>query len=110
MPGTQTLVNELVTKLKKRRVEGSRETALLTAELLRSVISQLKVPPTNQAETLIEAVKSVGELLVAANPVGMLTVLFCKFLIRFVEIQVIKRMNRGLNEPYCRLLKEKFRF
>ncbi|KAG5236379.1 translation initiation factor [Salix suchowensis] len=71
MPGTHTLVNELVTKLKKRRVEGSLETALLTAELLRSVISQLKVPPTNQAETLIEAVKSVGELLVAANPVEL---------------------------------------
>ncbi|KAJ6771406.1 hypothetical protein OIU74_017782 [Salix koriyanagi] len=74
MPGTHTLVNELVTKLKKRLVQRGwrvhRETALLTAELLRSVISQLKVPATNQAETLIDAVKSVGKLLVAANPVG----------------------------------------
>ena len=91
-------------------MEGSQETALLTAELLRSVISQQKVPQTNQAEALIEAVKSVGELLVAANPVGMLTVFFCKFLIRFVEIQVIKKMNRGLDDAFCRLLKEKFRF
>ncbi|KAL3578008.1 hypothetical protein D5086_019512 [Populus alba] len=71
MPGTQILVNELVTKLRKRKVEGSQATALLTAELLRSVISQLKVPQTNQAETLIEAVKSVGEQLVAANPVEL---------------------------------------
>ncbi|KAL9353032.1 hypothetical protein Peur_055712 [Populus x canadensis] len=71
MAGTQILVNELVTKLRKRKVEGSQATALLTAELLRSVISQLKVPQTNQAETLIEAVKSVGGQLVAANPVEL---------------------------------------
>lgn len=91
-------------------MEGSQATALLTAELLRSVISQLKVPQTNQAETLIEAVKSVGEQLVAANPVGMLTVFFCKFLIGFVDIEVIKKMNYGLDDAFCRLLKEKYRF
>lgn len=93
-----------------RKLEGSQATALLTAELLRSVISQLKVPQTNQAETLIEAVKSVGGQLVAANPVGMLTVFFCKFLIEFVEIEVIKKMNCGLDDAFCRLLKEKYRF
>ncbi|CAK7327295.1 unnamed protein product [Dovyalis caffra] len=71
MAGTQSLVNELVTKLKKRKVEGSQATALLTAELLRSVISQMKVPQTSQAATLIEAIKSVGEQLIAANPVEL---------------------------------------
>lgn len=39
--------------------------------LLRSVISQQRIGYTNQAGTLIDAVKAAGEQLVAANPVGM---------------------------------------
>lgn len=53
------------------KVEGSHATARATAELLRSLISQKRLPSTNQAEALIEAVKIVGEKLTAANPVGM---------------------------------------
>jgi len=45
-------------------------TAKHTAELLRSVISQQRIPYTNQAAALIDAVKAVGEQLIAANPVG----------------------------------------
>ncbi|CAK9145461.1 unnamed protein product [Ilex paraguariensis] len=69
MPDTHALVNEFVIKLKKRKVEGSKATAKLTAELLRSVISQQRIPHTNQAVALIDAIKSVGEQLIAANPV-----------------------------------------
>lgn len=53
------------------KIEGSQATAKQTAELLRSVISQTRVPYTNQAGALIDSVKAVGERLIAANPVGM---------------------------------------
>ncbi|CAK9158620.1 unnamed protein product [Ilex paraguariensis] len=60
MPDIQEIVNEFV--------KGSQATARLTAELLRSVISIHKLPPTNQAAALIEAVRGIGEKLIAANP------------------------------------------
>ncbi|PKI63006.1 hypothetical protein CRG98_016645, partial [Punica granatum] len=69
MPDVQSLVIEFVLKLKKRKVEGSQATARQTAVLLRSVISQQRIGYTNQAGALIDAVKAVGEQLVAANPV-----------------------------------------
>ena len=53
------------------KIEGSHATARHTAELLRSVISQQRIPYTNQTGALIDAVKAVGEQLIAANPVGM---------------------------------------
>ncbi|KAL9414360.1 hypothetical protein AB3S75_042768 [Citrus x aurantiifolia] len=71
MPDTQALVNDFLNKLKKRKIEGSQATARQTAELLRSVISQQRVPYTNQAGALIDAVKAVGEQLIAANPVEL---------------------------------------
>lgn len=52
------------------KIEGSQATARQTAELLRSVISQQRVPYNNQAGALIDAVKAVGEQLIAASPVG----------------------------------------
>ncbi|KAK4748954.1 hypothetical protein SAY87_015540 [Trapa incisa] len=69
MPDVHSLVNEFILKLKKRKVEGSQATARLAAVLLRSVISQQRIGYTNQAGALIDAVKAVGEQLVAANPV-----------------------------------------
>ncbi|KAF8403607.1 hypothetical protein HHK36_011711 [Tetracentron sinense] len=71
MPDIQTLVKEFVIKLKRRKVEGSHATARQTAELLRSVISQQRVPYTNQAGALIETVKAIGEQLISANPVEL---------------------------------------
>ncbi|XP_058201113.1 uncharacterized protein LOC131315901 [Rhododendron vialii] len=71
MPDIDGLVNEFVSKLENRKVEGSHATARSTAELLRSLISQQRLPSTNQAEALIEAVKVVGEKLTAANPVEL---------------------------------------
>ncbi|CDO99269.1 unnamed protein product [Coffea canephora] len=90
MPDMQGLVNELIDKLKKRdglinglsfvlvlmlirwqKGEGITGTALQTAELLRSVISVQKLPPTNKAAALINAVRDVGEKLIAANPVEL---------------------------------------
>ncbi|KAJ0046339.1 hypothetical protein Pint_05302 [Pistacia integerrima] len=71
MPDTQALVNDFLNKLKKRKIEGSQATARQTAELLRSVISQQRVSYTNQAGALIDAVKAVGEQLIAANPVEL---------------------------------------
>ncbi|KAE8666559.1 hypothetical protein F3Y22_tig00112498pilonHSYRG00353 [Hibiscus syriacus] len=69
MPDTQALVIDFINKLKKRRAKQ-------TAELLRSVISQTRVPYTNHAAALIQSVKAVGERLIAANPVGTMTFLF----------------------------------
>ncbi|KAK4748402.1 hypothetical protein SAY87_014988 [Trapa incisa] len=71
MPDVQSLVNEFILKLKKRKVEGSQATSRHAAVLLRSVISQQRIGYTNQAGTLIDAVKAVGEQLVAANPVEL---------------------------------------
>ncbi|KAK3024995.1 hypothetical protein RJ639_044372 [Escallonia herrerae] len=71
MPDVHALVNDGVIKLKKRKIEGSKATAKLTAELLRSVISQQRIPHTNQAGALIDAIKAVGEQLIAANPVEL---------------------------------------
>ncbi|KAK6163048.1 hypothetical protein DH2020_002889 [Rehmannia glutinosa] len=71
MPDVHSLVNEFVIKLKKRKIEGSKATAKLTVELLRSFISQQRLPHSNQAAALIDAVKAVGEKLIAANPVEL---------------------------------------
>ncbi|CAN8260169.1 unnamed protein product [Cochlearia groenlandica] len=71
MPDVQSTVLEFVNKLRKRKIEGSQATAKYTAELLRSVISQQRVPHVNQASALIDAVKAVGGQLVAANPVEL---------------------------------------
>ncbi|XP_073307574.1 uncharacterized protein [Primulina huaijiensis] len=71
MPDVHSLVNEFVVKVKKRKVEGSKACAKLTAELLRSFISQQRLPQRNESGALIEAVKSVGEELVTANPVEL---------------------------------------
>ncbi|GAB2267497.1 hypothetical protein Dimus_002480 [Dionaea muscipula] len=71
MPDVQALVNDYVNKLRRRKIEGSQTTARLTAELLRSVISQQRVPYTNQAGALIDAVRAVGVQLIAANPIEL---------------------------------------
>ncbi|KAG7581399.1 Initiation factor 2B-related [Arabidopsis suecica] len=71
MPDVQSTVVEFVNKLRKRKIEGSQATAKCTVELLRSVISHQRVPHANQAAALIDAVKAVGEQLVAANPVEL---------------------------------------
>ncbi|XP_073025933.1 uncharacterized protein [Primulina eburnea] len=71
MPDIHSLVNEFIVKLNKRKVEGSKACAKLTAELLRSFISQQRLPQRNESGALIEAVKSVGEELIAANPVEL---------------------------------------
>ncbi|KAH9764225.1 translation initiation factor eif-2b subunit beta [Citrus sinensis] len=71
MPDIQALVSDLPSKLRKRRVQGSYETARLTAELLRAVILQHKEPTASGAASLIEAVRRVGEQLIAANPVEL---------------------------------------
>ncbi|WOH04421.1 hypothetical protein DCAR_0623830 [Daucus carota subsp. sativus] len=72
MPDVQAQVNDFVVKLQKRKIEGSKATAKLTAELLRSVISQQRIPHgSNQAGVIIEAVRGVGEQLIRANPVEL---------------------------------------
>ncbi|GAB4827401.1 hypothetical protein Ancab_034286 [Ancistrocladus abbreviatus] len=71
MPDVQALVNDFVNKLRKRKIEGSQATARHTAELLRSVISQQRVPYTNQAGALIDAIRAVGEQLIAANHIEL---------------------------------------
>ncbi|KAJ9554125.1 hypothetical protein OSB04_018170 [Centaurea solstitialis] len=71
MPDTHALVHDFLNKLKRRKIEGSKGTAKLTAELLRTVISQQRIPNTNQAGALIDAIKAIGEQLVAANPVEL---------------------------------------
>lgn len=54
-----------------RQVEGSFDSARLTVLLLRQVVSQQRTPKSGQAWTLLEAVKSVGIRLIAANPIEL---------------------------------------
>ncbi|KAL6189421.1 hypothetical protein ACLB2K_040810 [Fragaria x ananassa] len=63
----EALVNELATKLRKRKVVGSRETARLMAELFRTVISLQR----GTSAALVEVVRDVGQKLIAANPVEL---------------------------------------
>jgi len=71
MPDVQPLVSDFVLKLKRRKVEGSHAVARQTAELLRSVVSQHRMGSSaNQAAALADAVRAVGEQLIAANPIG----------------------------------------
>ncbi|MQL91828.1 hypothetical protein Taro_024447 [Colocasia esculenta] len=71
MPDVQALVSDFVLKLRRRKIEGSHACAKQTAELLRQVVSHQRVPYTNQAAALIDAVKAVGEQLINANPVEL---------------------------------------
>ncbi|MCE0480926.1 hypothetical protein HAX54_038157 [Datura stramonium] len=71
MPDMHALADEFIIKLKKRKIEGSKATAKLTAEVLRSCISQQRLPHTNQAAALIDAIRAIGEKLIAANPVEL---------------------------------------
>lgn len=71
MPDPQTSVNEFIFKLKRRQVEGSLYTARLTAVLLRQVISQQRLTQSAPGTALIEAVKSVGLRMIAANPIEL---------------------------------------
>lgn len=74
------LLMYLFIDLDASKIEGSQATAKQAAELLRSVISQQRLPQTHQATALINAVRAVGEKLIAANPVGMLRWNFYFFL------------------------------
>ncbi|KAG6543346.1 hypothetical protein Mapa_015260 [Marchantia paleacea] len=71
MPDVQPLVDEFITKLNRRQVEGSLDTAKLALVLLRQVISAQRIPPNSPANTLIEAIKSVGVRMIAANPIEL---------------------------------------
>ncbi|KAK9288650.1 hypothetical protein L1049_017110 [Liquidambar formosana] len=71
MPDMQVLVNDFATKLKKHEFGGSHAAARLTAELLRSLVSQQRLSYGDQAEALIEAIRAVGEQLIAVNPVEL---------------------------------------
>jgi translation initiation factor eIF-2B subunit beta len=53
-----------------RQVEGSLNTAKQTADLLRQVISNQRLPNVGQAAVLIDVVKTVGLRMIAANPIG----------------------------------------
>ncbi|XP_024358672.1 uncharacterized protein [Physcomitrium patens] len=71
MPDYQAAVDDFVTRLRRRQVEGSLITAKLTAELLRQVVSHQRLPNVGQAAVLIDVVKSVGLRMIAANPIAI---------------------------------------
>ena len=100
MLDTQALVNDFLNKFKKRKIEGSQATAKQTAKLLRPVISQTRVPYTNQAGALIDSVKAVGERLIAANPVELVVgniVRHVLHIIREEDLSLTTAAVAGLN-------------
>lgn len=54
----------------RRQVTGATQTGRRTAELLRLLISHQRVGPTNQAEALLECVRTVAPQLLSASPSG----------------------------------------
>lgn len=61
-------LDEFCTLLRHRKIEGSLATGRRTAELLRIFISTSRY---SDALTLMEDVRSVGNKLQAAKPIGM---------------------------------------
>ncbi|KAM0050059.1 putative nagB/RpiA transferase [Helianthus debilis subsp. tardiflorus] len=93
-------------KLKKRKIEGSEATAKLTTELLRSVISQQRLPKTNQARALIQAIKAIGDQLTTANPVEVAVgniVRRVLHIIREEDVSLTTASNDRVNLFYTRL-------
>ncbi|GJP37145.1 hypothetical protein CLOM_g21585 [Closterium sp. NIES-68] len=69
MGDVATQVEDFATRLKRRQVEGGlHRTARRTAELLRLVVSQQRMPAHHHAAALLDAVRAVGSRLTAANP------------------------------------------
>jgi translation initiation factor eIF-2B subunit beta len=71
MPDAHAAVDDFVTKLRRRQVEGSLNTAKQTAELLRLVVSNQRLPNVGQAAVLIDVVKTTGLRMIAANPIEL---------------------------------------
>ncbi|KAL3692899.1 hypothetical protein R1sor_006550 [Riccia sorocarpa] len=71
MPDVLPLVDDFCTKLNRRQVEGSLDTAKLALVLLRQVISAQRIPPNASAGVLIDAIKTVGVRMIAANPIEL---------------------------------------
>lgn len=62
---SQRIVETLASRLRRRQVVGSRETALETVLVLRQVISKVRFSNIDQ---LVEIIRSVGRKLVEAQP------------------------------------------
>eukprot|EP00271_Cylindrocystis_brebissonii_P016527 TRINITY_DN4027_c0_g1_i1.p1 TRINITY_DN4027_c0_g1~~TRINITY_DN4027_c0_g1_i1.p1 ORF type:complete len:408 (+),score=66.75 TRINITY_DN4027_c0_g1_i1:495-1718(+) len=74
MSNISSLVDEFVTKIRRRQVEGALISARKTVELLRQVASHTQgvsanhASPAEQVAPLLESVRAVGQKLTAANP------------------------------------------
>lgn len=96
-------------------MEGSHAVARQTAELLRSVVSQHRMGSSaNQAATLADAVRAVGEQLIAANPIGKCFSIFfhCGFMLSCWSLFIVcflkhtslikpSKANGIANSLYC---------
>jgi translation initiation factor eIF-2B subunit beta len=67
MPTSQS-VSHFISQLKRRQIYGSNQTALETAQLLRTVISNAR---WTNAASLIQQIKEIAVRLIQAQPVGM---------------------------------------
>lgn len=67
MVGSQS-VGHFISQLKRRQIYGSNQTALETAQLLRTVISNSR---WTNAASLIQHIREVAIDLIRAQPVGI---------------------------------------
>lgn len=65
IPILQSQISQLVGDLKRRKIQGSHDVALATANFLMRFVSSLK---TNKTNELIEEVRAVGKILIEAQP------------------------------------------
>lgn len=68
MAEVHAAVNDFVVKLRRRQITGPAQTAKKTAELLRQLVSQQRIPPNNQADALLDCIRNVAPKLASANP------------------------------------------
>ncbi|KAF7185416.1 putative translation initiation factor eIF-2B subunit beta [Pseudocercospora fuligena] len=61
----ETLIELLISLLKRRQIKNSRPCAIATANLLQSVVAERRWP---DAQTLVRRIRDVGRKLVAAQP------------------------------------------
>ena len=98
MPDLQAAVNDFVVKLKRRKLEGSQATARETTVFLWFVISQQRVPHSNQATSLIEAVKSVGVKLIATNHVELSVGNIVRHILHIIREEDVSLATTGVGD------------
>lgn len=99
-------IDHFVSQLKRRQIVGSNQTALETAQLLRTVISNSR---WTNAASLIVSLRELAARLLRAQPVGMLCTFYSSYLMNYIEFAVgniVRRVLHLVREEYKNSIKD----